>query len=109
MRLTVGQPVTPVTPRNRDDSLSRRNRRDNHLVVDLWRPEPLFEQLAAILRAKIESGEWPAGSKIPAELALQQTYDVGRGTVRKALAMLREEGHIVTFDGRGSFVPPSED
>lgn len=75
-------------------------------MVDLWRAEPLYEQLAAILRGKIESGEWPPGHKIPSELALQQTYDVGRGTVRKALAQLRQEGKIVTFDGRGSFVPP---
>lgn len=76
-------------------------------MVDLWRAEPLYEQLAAILRGKIESGEWPPGHKIPSELALQQIYDVGRGTVRKALAQLRDEGHIVTFDGRGSFVPPA--
>lgn len=76
-------------------------------MVDLWRPEPLFEQLAAILRAKIDSGEWPPGHRLPSELALQQTYDVGRGTVRRALAHLREEGKIVTFDGRGSFVPPT--
>lgn len=77
-------------------------------MVDLWRAEPLFEQLAAILRGKIENGEWPPGRKIPSELALQQTYGVGRGTVRKALAQLRGEGLIVTFDGRGSFVPPKK-
>lgn len=77
-------------------------------MVDLWRPDPLFEQLAEILRAKIESGEWGPGHRLPSELALMQTYDVGRGTVRKALGLLRDKGAIVTFDGRGSFVPPAE-
>lgn len=76
-------------------------------MVDLWRPEPLAEQLAAILRAKIESGELAPGAKLPSETALHQTYDVARNTVRRALAILRDEGKIVTFDGRGSFVPPT--
>lgn len=77
------------------------------LVVDLWSREPLYEQLARILRGKIDSGEFPPGSKIPSETALHQTYDLARGTVRRALEILREEGKIVTFPGRGSFVPPA--
>lgn len=76
-------------------------------MVDLWRNEPLYEQLAAILRKKIDDGEWAPGTRIPSETALVQTYDVARNTVRRALALLREEGKIVTFDGRGSFVPPT--
>lgn len=75
-------------------------------MVDLWSREPLHEQLADLLREKITSGEYPPGTKIPSETALHQTYDLARGTVRKALEILREEGRIVTFPGRGSFVPP---
>jgi len=75
-------------------------------VVDLWSREPLHEQLANLLRKKISDGEFPPGSKIPSETALHQSYDLARGTVRKALEILREEGKIVTFPGRGSFVPP---
>lgn len=76
-------------------------------MVDLWRPEPLAEQLAGILREKIDKGEYAPGTKLPSEAALHQTYDVARNTVRRALAILRAEGRIVTFDGRGSFVPPA--
>ena len=76
-------------------------------MIDLWSREPLFEQLAAVLRGKIESGEWPPGHKLPGEARLAQEYDVARGTVRAALDLLREEGRIVTFVGRGSFVPPA--
>jgi len=75
-------------------------------VVDLWRAEPLHEQLAAILRTQIDKGELQPGQRLPSELALQQTYDVSRGTVRHALKVLRDEGKIVTYLGRGSFVPP---
>lgn len=69
----------------------------------------MAEQLAAILRAKIDKGEFAPGTKLPSETALHQTYDVARNTVRRALAILRAEGKIVTFDGRGSFVPPAAD
>lgn len=75
-------------------------------MIDLWRHEPLSQQLAAILREKIDKGEIKPGQKIPSETALVQTYDVARGTVRRALNILREEGKIVTFPGRGSYVPP---
>lgn len=77
-------------------------------MVDLWRAEPLHEQLAAILRAQIDKGELQPGQRLPSELALQQTYDLARGTVRRALKLLRDEGKIVTYLGRGSFVPPAQ-
>ena len=70
-------------------------------MIDLWRPEPLSQQLAAILREKIDKGEFKPGQKIPSETALMQIHDVARGTVRRALEILRDEGKIVTFPGRG--------
>ncbi|MFE9203221.1 GntR family transcriptional regulator [Micromonospora sp. NPDC007230] len=42
-------------------------------------------------------------------MALAQTYDVARGTVRAALDALREEGRVVTFTGRGTFGTPEDD
>ncbi|GIF69252.1 hypothetical protein Ais01nite_72870 [Asanoa ishikariensis] len=75
-------------------------------MIDEWAPEPFFEQLANVLRSKINSGEWPPGHKLPSETTLQQTYGVARGTVRAALDVLREEGLVVTFVGRGTFVSP---
>nr|MDT0661663.1 GntR family transcriptional regulator [Micromonospora sp. DSM 115978] len=75
-------------------------------MIDPWSPRSFVEQLADVLRVKIESGEWPPGHKLPGELTLAQTYDVARGTVRAALDLLRAEGRVVTFTGRGTFVRP---
>lgn len=80
----------------------------DQVMIDQWARDPLRDQLAAVLRAKIESGEWPPGYRLPGEVRLAQEYGVARGTVRAALDLLREEGRVVTFTGRGSFVPPEE-
>lgn len=51
-----------------------------------------YQRLAALLRDLIESGEWPAGHRIPSHAQLQQRYDVGRGVVEHAITQLRREG-----------------
>lgn len=76
------------------------------MTVDPWSAEPIYQQLAAILRAKIERGEIAPGDPLPSEAQLQQEHGVSRGTVRQAVKALRESGHVVTLPGRGSFVPP---
>lgn len=77
-----------------------------HIMVDIWSHVPLYAQLAALIRTKIDKGEYKPGDRIPSEHELEQAYNVSRGTARKALDVLRLEGKIVTFPGRGSFVPP---
>lgn len=78
-------------------------------MIDPWSPRSFAEQVADALREKITSGEWPPGHKLPGEVTLAQTYGVARGTVRAALDLLRAEGRIVTFTGRGTFVTPEPD
>jgi GntR family transcriptional regulator len=75
-------------------------------MIDPWSPRSFAEQVADVLRLKIDSGEWPPGHKLPGEVTLAQTYDVARGTVPAALDLLRAEGRVVTFTGRGTFVTP---
>ena len=65
---------------------------------------PLFQQLADVLAGQIERGELRPGQLLPSELHLQQTYNIARGTVRKAMAELRERGLVVTIHARGTFV-----
>lgn len=67
-------------------------------------PQPVYRQLAAFLREDIESGTLAPGARIPSETLLVQTYGVARETARKAVAVLRDAGLIVTTHGRGSFV-----
>jgi GntR family transcriptional regulator len=67
-------------------------------------PEPAWRQLAAILRARILAGRYQPGHAIPSEAACQRDFDISRGTVRKAIALLRAEGLVVTVAGRGTYV-----
>jgi hypothetical protein len=78
------------------------------MTLDPLGPTPVYQQLAAILRARIESGELAPNRPIPSETALQQEHGVARGTARRAVALLRDEGLVVTVKGRGTFVQPSE-
>ena len=65
---------------------------------------PAYRQLASILREQIESGELAADQPVPSETTLVQRYGIARGTVRRAIEVLRDEGLVVTVQGRGSYV-----
>jgi len=64
-------------------------------------PTPLYEQLAAILRAQIQSGE--LSGRIPSIRHLAQEYEVAMGTANRAVSMLRDEGLVVMRVGRGGY------
>jgi GntR family transcriptional regulator len=68
--------------------------------------EPLYAQLAAILRRKIESGELGHLDPLPSETTLCQEYDISRDTARRAVQALREEGLVFTVAQRGTYVGP---
>jgi GntR family transcriptional regulator len=72
--------------------------------IDHEGPQPVYQQLAAILRAQIESGELRSGRPVPSERTLTQRYGVAVGTVKKAVEVLRAEGRVHTVIGRGIFV-----
>ena len=70
-------------------------------------PRPLWQQLADLLRSRIERGELTG--RLEAEMALAQRYGISRDTVRRALATLAGDGLIRSTRGRGTFVlPPGE-
>ena len=71
---------------------------DNTIAV------PLYRQLEERLRAEIESGHWPAGSRRPTENELVARSQVSRVTVRKALAELSACGYLERKSGKGTFV-----
>lgn len=66
--------------------------------------QPLYRQVAGEIRQGVESGKYPPGARLPSEPELMDRYQVSRNTVRLALELLREEGLVVTGQGRGSFV-----
>jgi DNA-binding GntR family transcriptional regulator len=74
------------------------------VTIDHDAGRPVWRQLADILRDMIESGEIPPGKLLPSQRTLMQRYEVSDGTVKRALALLREEGLIETERGRGVYV-----
>ena len=58
-----------------------------------------YEHVAADLRAAVDAGVHPPGSRLPSESELARTYGVARGTVRQAFATLAAEGLISTRKG----------
>lgn len=70
--------------------------------------EPLYRQLAAILRRRIASGEIPVGRPIPSRKTLRQEYDVSMGTIVAAVDLLKDEGLLAMYPGRGLYVRPRD-
>ena len=52
----------------------------------------------------LESGELAAGSPLPSIVRLAQEYEVSTNTVKKALAILKDEGLAESVPGYGTFV-----
>jgi GntR family transcriptional regulator len=67
-------------------------------------PKQQYQVLADELRAKIESGEWPPGTKLPSRSQLCRDYDVSDTVVGKAMMILRATGLTETLEGVGVFV-----
>jgi GntR family transcriptional regulator len=78
------------------------------VTVDQLDPTPIYEQLAMIIRQRIKAGDWKERQLVPSESSLQQEHGIARGSVRRAMELLREEGWVVTIQGRGTFVAPQE-
>lgn len=65
---------------------------------------PLYTQLASSLRAEIEAGRWPVGTRLPAIEDLAGTFSVALQTMRQAVSVLEEEGLVLRKQGLGTFV-----
>ncbi len=71
-------------------------------------PIPLYFQLAEFIMAKIRSGEFPPGTRIPSEHSLAATYKIGRPTARQATERLVRKGILERRRGAGTFVRESQ-
>jgi len=64
-----------------------------------------YREIADDLRAKIQAGTYPIGSKLPSISDLQEMYDVpALNTIRAAQQILVDEGMLETRQGVGAFV-----
>ena len=70
--------------------------------------DPLYHQLAQLLRADIDRGAIEVNDKIPSETELARKYEIGRPTVRQATDLLVRDGLLERRRGSGTYVlPPS--
>lgn len=72
--------------------------------IDKSAPEPIYQQIKTTIEAKISSGEWTAGQKLPSENELVVALDVSRMTINRALRELTQQGLVNRVHGLGSFV-----
>ncbi|MEU5077116.1 GntR family transcriptional regulator, partial [Streptomyces asoensis] len=55
------------------------------MTLDLDGPEPLYEQIAAILAARIADGTYPPRRRVPSEAGIVEEFGVSRPTARAAV------------------------
>jgi GntR family transcriptional regulator len=90
----AGQTASKIIVMSLDDRSGRINH-DSATTVT--------EQVAADIEADIDSGMMAPDTRLPTELELAEQYGVSRVTVRRAIAVLRDRGKVVTVHGRGTY------
>ncbi len=64
-----------------------------------------YKRVAAELRRRIIDGEYRQGTQLPSLPALCADFGVSKATVTRALAVLRDEEHLIVYEpGWGHFV-----
>src|SRR5215468_10568900 len=93
---------TPVYTRISPASHVRAHGGNAGTMIDHGSPVPLHEQLTALLRGQIESGELQG--RVPSILTLAQEYGISHRTAQRSLETLRDEGTIISVRGKGYYV-----
>lgn len=65
---------------------------------------PAYAKIAALVRARIIDGTYPPGSKLPPEVQFCTEFGVSAMTLRKALAVLADQGLVFAEKGRGTYI-----
>jgi len=75
-----------------------------NIKIDFSGPVPINQQISDWMRQNILSGNWQENQKLKSETDLSQELNVSRGTIRKAIESLIDEGLLVRIHGKGTFV-----
>ncbi|HEU5108998.1 MAG TPA: winged helix-turn-helix domain-containing protein [Micromonosporaceae bacterium] len=67
-----------------------------------------YRGIADDIAARIATGEYPPGAKIPSYSKLASLYSVSISTAQRAVMVLQERGLVVGAQGRGVFVREAE-
>ena len=71
-------------------------------VIERFSIRHAYQQVADAIAARIADGRYLC--KLPSERDLAWEFEVSYVTVRRATAILRERGLIVSIHGRGTFI-----
>lgn len=63
-----------------------------------------YSDIAEDISARIKSGEYSPGDKLPSYTQLAELYSVSFSTAARAVALLRDRGLVIGAPGRGVFV-----
>ena len=74
------------------------------MPLEVIEPRRLYRRIADQLRLLMDQGEFPVGSRLPAERELAAQLGVSRPTVREALIALEVEGRLRIRVGSGIYV-----
>src|SRR6185295_11536567 len=79
------------------------------LSLDPRSRAPIYQQIFDQVVARIRSGAFPAGFRLPSSRALADALDTNRNTVVRAYEDLLAAGFLHSTVGRGTFVaaPPA--
>lgn len=85
-------------------AVSRRGEAAMAWTLQPGSPIPLYYQIASILRGRILTGVYPAGSLLGTENQLAESFGVSRITIRQALTALADQRLVNRQRARGTFV-----
>lgn len=88
-----------------------------------WSPDktsavPVYRQIVDFVLGKVSSGEWPIGTRLPAQRQLAEQFGVNRSTISTAMDELSSYGMLAGGHGAGTqivsntwslLLPPSPD
>lgn len=75
-----------------------------HVRASYARAMSRYDDIRQEMLRRINDGEWPVGADIPHEVVLSEEFGAARGTIRRALSMLVEQGLIERRKRAGSRV-----
>lgn len=91
--------MAATSPPTTDDFFTALRRR-----LDRRGGEPLYLQIASLVKKGIESGDLPPGSPVPPQRQLSAAWEIGEVTIRRAFQALASEGLLDARAGSGTVV-----
>ncbi|MFE2166552.1 winged helix-turn-helix domain-containing protein [Streptomyces sp. NPDC059447] len=62
-----------------------------------------YLEIADDFKRRIRDGQLAPGEKLPSEAELMTDHGVSRTVARQAISRLREDGYVISHQGKGSF------